>query len=311
MNYDFNITKICNMIRNNKYKIVGLQFPEGLKLYATRVAQQIEKTTDILTIISGDPCYGACDLALDLKKLGVDAIFHFGHSQIPHSDVIFVEVQPTTEFDISFIDPKMMDYATLCVVTTIQHMQLVKNKLKEIEKIVGKKVIFGGCVKGCDFTSVKSVDVECYLFIGDGDFHPLGISLTTTKKVVSADLYRKVTKDITDLKHQILKQRWGAIVKTRDSKSITILVSTKSGQCRPSLAIDLRKKINDSGKLCNIVALREIVPENLKVFKTDIFVCVGCPRIPIDDYLKFDKPIITPIELEIALRYRKWEDYRI
>ena len=41
----------------------------------------------------------------------------------------------------------------------------------------------------------------------------------------------------------------------------------------------------------------------------DSYVSTACPRIAIDDYMQYKAPIITPIELEIVLGIRQWEDY--
>jgi 2-(3-amino-3-carboxypropyl)histidine synthase len=41
----------------------------------------------------------------------------------------------------------------------------------------------------------------------------------------------------------------------------------------------------------------------------DCYVSTACPRIAIDDYLQYKKPIITPVEVEIVLGKRAWEEY--
>ncbi len=82
MNYDFEIDRIVKEIKRSKAKLVGLQFPEGLKTQAVSVAREIEKKTGCTTAIFADPCYGACDTKeLEAGKLGVDMIFQFGHDE--------------------------------------------------------------------------------------------------------------------------------------------------------------------------------------------------------------------------------------
>lgn len=79
-NFDFEIEKIINEIKNKKAKIVGLQFPEGLKKYAIKVAEEVENNTNTKTIIFIDSVYGACDLKLkEAESLGIDLLIHFGH----------------------------------------------------------------------------------------------------------------------------------------------------------------------------------------------------------------------------------------
>jgi 2-(3-amino-3-carboxypropyl)histidine synthase len=41
----------------------------------------------------------------------------------------------------------------------------------------------------------------------------------------------------------------------------------------------------------------------------DAFVSTACPRIAIDDALRYKKPILTPVELEVSLGIRRWDDY--
>ena len=61
---------------------------------------------------------------------------------------------------------------------------------------------------------------------------------------------------------------------------------------------------------CLIIAINNFSPEILQSFNNiDCFVSTACPRIAIDDYIQYKKPILTPIELEIVIGKRKWEDY--
>ncbi len=81
--YDFELERILAEIRKSKAKIVGLQFPEGLKQHATGIAAEIEKNTSATAIIFTDPTYGACDTKdMQAKKFGVDLLIHFGHTSL-------------------------------------------------------------------------------------------------------------------------------------------------------------------------------------------------------------------------------------
>jgi 2-(3-amino-3-carboxypropyl)histidine synthase len=81
--YDFELDRIIGEVNKSKAKIVGLQFPEGLKQQATEITRAIEDKTKAKTIIFVDPTYGACDLKeRQAKKLGIDMLIHFGHSDL-------------------------------------------------------------------------------------------------------------------------------------------------------------------------------------------------------------------------------------
>jgi 2-(3-amino-3-carboxypropyl)histidine synthase len=53
----------------------------------------------------------------------------------------------------------------------------------------------------------------------------------------------------------------------------------------------------------------EVIPEYLEGYGLDCYVSTACPRLAVDDYSRFKKPVITPPELEIALKEREWKDY--
>jgi len=77
--YDFEIERILKEIKKHNAKLVGLQFPEGLKTSALSIASEIEEKTDAKVVIFIDPCYGACDL----KEIpGMDLLIHFGHTEL-------------------------------------------------------------------------------------------------------------------------------------------------------------------------------------------------------------------------------------
>jgi len=81
--FDFEVEKIILEINKNKFKFVGLQFPDGLRKYAVEIAKEIEEKTDAKTFIFFDPIYGACDTkSKEAEILKLDLIVHFGHEKL-------------------------------------------------------------------------------------------------------------------------------------------------------------------------------------------------------------------------------------
>jgi len=151
------------------------------------------------------------------------------------------------------------------------------------------------------------------LFIGSGTFHPVGLLLSSKKPVIAADPYTNIVKkqELNELKDIILRQRYGAIANSKNAKKFGILVGLKRGQQRMDLAHRVREMFDAFNKKSLIIAMDNFSPVSLQGFgDIDCFVSTACPRIAIDDYLQYKIPIITPIELEIVLGKRKWEDYR-
>ena len=78
--YDLEIEKIISEIKKQEAKLVCLQLPDGIKPKAEEIQKRIEKETKAQVVIWGGSCYGSCDLPLEVKRLGVDLLIHFGHS---------------------------------------------------------------------------------------------------------------------------------------------------------------------------------------------------------------------------------------
>jgi len=148
--------------------------------------------------------------------------------------------------------------------------------------------------------------------MGSGTFHPVGLSLSTRKPVIAADPYTNTVKkqEIDDLKNNILRQRYGAIVASKNAHRFGILISSKRGQQRIALARELHRLLTSLHRTSILIVLDRFTPEALQGFTDiDCYVSTACPRIAIDDYLTYKKPIITPVELEIVLGKRAWEEY--
>lgn len=83
-NYDLELDKIVYYIKQEKAKLVLLQFPDGLKQYATSVVDYLRKKTNAEFLIWLESCFGACDTPTGLEKLKpkVNLIIQFGHNAL-------------------------------------------------------------------------------------------------------------------------------------------------------------------------------------------------------------------------------------
>ena len=82
--YDLELDKIILQIKKKKAKLILLQFPDGLKQYATSIVDYLRKETSAEFLIWMGSCYGACDIPTGLEKLKpkVDLIIQFGHNDL-------------------------------------------------------------------------------------------------------------------------------------------------------------------------------------------------------------------------------------
>jgi len=322
-NQELEVLDVIKKIKDLKVDKVGLQFPEGLKIHAINVARQIENETGATVIISADPCYGACDVAdVDMGD-SVDVLVHFGHRPLPIDydiPVIFVDAHSNIDLlgCVCSAMSLLEGYNRIGLVTTTQHLHLLEEVADLLEQN-GKEVLMSegagttrGQVLGCNFSAIKNLDADAFLYVGSGNFHALGIKLFTDKPVVIADPYLGEAREINDFADRILRIRSARIAKAMDAKRFGIIVSSKKGQSRLELAKTLKIILNEEGREGYILLLDDVSPNILLPFMDlDAFVMTACPRIAIDDSNMYKKPLLTPQELEIAIGRRKWEDYEI
>ena len=317
------LDKVIRKINSKNVKTVGLQFPEGLKMQAVTIARQIEEECEVNVIISGDPCFGACDVSDYKMKDSVDLIIHFGHTPLPiryEIPTLFIEAFANIDVkkDLKECLESLKNYSRVAFVTTTQHLHLL-NEMKDLLEDNGKEVVLGsskstrkGQVLGCNFSSIKNLDAEVYLFIGSGNFHPLGIYLFTKSPVYAIDPYNNELREMTDYADRILRIRFARITKAREAKKWGIIVSSKEGQYRLELAKEMKKLLKDHNMEGHIIMVDNVNPDVLlPYFDLDAFVVTACPRIAIDDSQMYKKPLITPQELEIVLNKREWENYQL
>ena len=77
--YDLQLGRVVKTIKKEKARKVLLQFPEGLKQYATSIVDYLEsQVKNVSFFIWLGTCFGACDLPPVDKK--VDLVVQFGHS---------------------------------------------------------------------------------------------------------------------------------------------------------------------------------------------------------------------------------------
>ena len=320
--FDLEETRLRKEITKRGAKLILVQLPEGLKAEGPRLAA-IAEEAGALAIVSADPCYGACDLALaDAESLGADLIIHYGHSpQIKQERVPTIYIEARAKINVKEAVkkaiPLLKHWNSIGLVTTVQHIHTL-NEAKESLLKAGKTVAIGdagqakyaGQVTGCDYSNAKSVskEVDAFLFIGGGRFHAIGVALATAKPTIIADPYEKRAYPIHDEVQRILKQRWASISEAKKAEKFGILIGLKSGQKKVKEAMEAKEKLEKSGKKATLLALREITPEALMQFPPiDAFVNTACPRVSLDDASKFPKPVLTFEETLVVVGEMNWE----
>ena len=78
MEWDLNLASCKEAITKYNAKKVLIQLPDGLKMHAGYIVDELASTGAELFIWT-DSNYGSCDLPIEAKNLGVDLVLHYGH----------------------------------------------------------------------------------------------------------------------------------------------------------------------------------------------------------------------------------------
>ena len=308
--WDYELDRIVDAVEERGAEKVGLQFPEGLKRRAPHVADDLRELLPDGTrvLISGQPCYGACDLDTYMMRR-TDVFVHFGHSPMKESEKIIyvplfsnVEVTPILEESLAELANPNND-PNVGLVTTAQHI----NKFDEMRTCLEERgftvhtrrgddrLTHEGQVLGCNYASAD-IDADQVLYVGGGKFHPLGLAMEhPDKRVIIADPVNNVVT-VADT-GKFMKQRYGAVHRAMDAETWGVVFCTKIGQGRWEVANDIVESNEDA----YLLTMDEVTPDRLTQFGFDAYVNTGCPRITTDDGPQFKKPMLTPGEYEIAV----------
>jgi hypothetical protein len=80
--YDLELDKVIAKIQELEAKRVLIQLPDGMRPFAVQLVNGINGVTGAQVFLSGNSCYGACDISIDQARgLGVDLVVHYGHTQ--------------------------------------------------------------------------------------------------------------------------------------------------------------------------------------------------------------------------------------
>lgn len=324
--YDLELDEVISKIKEIEAKRVLLQLPDGMRPFAVQLVNAINIATGAQVFLSGDSCYGACDISIDQARcLGVDLIVHYGHTQyVGDFEIPVLYLRASIDIDVDqlteAVAPVLSEFSRVGLATTVQHVHQIeeikeKLQLKGVEGVIGGgvgKTPLDGQILGCSYGTVIAVkeEVDAYLYVGGGKFHPTGIVMSTGKPVILANPYNGTVSQITeeDLM-DVAKRRMAAITYAKGATVFGLLVSSKPGQSKLELAEGYVRRLNEAGKTAIVIYMDEVRPEHVNNYtEPEVLVNTACPRIAIDGIDGIDRPMITLNELDVVLGDRNWED---
>ncbi len=300
--------RVFEIIEAKKPSVVLVNAPGGLLRQTKELMERVKEKYGVTSILSGDSCFGICDTVDDdVEKLQADLAIHIGHNAAVTEvgeytflvdaidDVGFDEVVDTA---VKALAP----YKRLGVATFSQHLhelRHVKEKLetKGFQVSVGKgnSLMLDGQVFGCDFSTQYPMrdGVDAFVFLGESEFHAVGLALATGKPTFMLDPYMNEVTDMHDVAEERRKRAVLAVYKALDARVFGVITGLKEGQKMLGRSRWISKRLEMSGRKVVQLAMRDVTPERLAPHREiEAFVQTACPRISIDGFT-FDRPVLS------------------
>ena len=304
-----------------------MQFPEGLFIFASPIADIIETFTGAEVIILSDIAYGACCVDdFTAVSLNCQLLVHFAHScLVPVNQMVeklkilyvFVDIKFDVWHLIETVKANIGTSGKIAFASTIQFVPSIHSAVKTLQSsgydiiIPQSRPLSKGEVLGC--TSPKlPPDIDTVVFVADGRFH-LEAMMIANPDIQNFLRYNPYDKKMTRESYgfnSMIQARTKAInearIAFRNGGNIGLILGSLGRQGSPVVFEKLRERIAQKAPnsfVSNII-IPEIKPKLLNSFKDsiDVWVQVACPRLSIDWGDGFvEKPLLTPYELNVAL----------
>ncbi|MCY3976103.1 MAG: diphthamide biosynthesis enzyme Dph2 [Thaumarchaeota archaeon] len=307
--------KIFESIRMYKPMSIALNAPDGLIHKMQITAKNITDKFGIPVYMIMDTTWGSCDLNMSSAKiLSVGLLFNIGHTintSIPYNKVIMINAFDDITFTkVATKCANLLQNKVVSLSTNSQHLHQLKNVKHILDKngvIVkigkGKGQLNDGQVFGCEFYPDMGIkdQIDANVFLGQSNFHAVGIALSTNKPTYILDPYCNDIIEITEIAKKMQSKAILEICKASMYENFGIIIGLKDGQISKTTALKFKKELEKKGKSVQLFALTNITNDRLKnIHGVDAFIQVACPRISIDNH--FDKPVLSTPQANALLR---------
>ncbi len=304
---------------------IVLQVPAGLVRTAHDLAARLREATGARVTVAARACFGACDFPSRDEAPKADAAVVLGHAPIPNVRVVrptyFVEMRDPGG------DPEALAATVaagglptrLGLVASVQHLDLVPPLVAALERggrtvrtgRGDRRLAYAAQALGCNYTGAESLagEVDAFLFLGTGRFHPIGLAFAVDRPVWSLDPLQGRLDPPID-RASLVRQRQLTVAAVRDARRWGILVSSFAGQNRMATALALQERAQARGRDAELFVFDRLDPRDLEGRAIDAYVNTACPRIALDDGALYPRPLLTPPEFLMALGDLPLEPYR-
>lgn len=317
-NYNFEIEKTLWRIQETQAKRIGLQFPEGLQMFACILCDILKSLSEIEDcIVLADIVFGACCVEdLTASELNLDLLIHYGHScLIPINETcmktlyVFVDIQINVDDLVKTLIHNFADESKpVALVSTVQFVEGVyKAKQVLLDKgfkhfnIPQAKPRTTGELLGCTSPNIKE---RIVVSVSDGRFHLEAAMIQNPgHEFFRFDPYlNKIFKEEFDI-CGMKTRRLESILKARSSNYIGLIMGTLGRQGSVHILGKLKDLCKESGKKFSVFLMSDVCQAAIDKFPDiEAWVEVACPRLAMDWGCEFSKPMLSPYECFVALK---------
>lgn len=329
-NYSFEVHKTVHRVRTTNARLVALQMPEGLLLYASVLADILRAHCHgAETVVLGDVTYGACCVDdLSAAALGADLLVHYGHSclvPVQRCALPMLYVFVHIAFDTSHLLRCLRDEfpletkPRLALLSTIQFVPDLHAIRDDVESHFGKENVVipqarplsPGELLGCtspDFTD----DATILVYVADGRFHLESAMIANpTLPAFRYDPYSKSFTRETYAHETMLCQRHAAVKEASGANRFGVILGTLGRQGSTLLLERVRQALRAASRSAVVVLLSELSPAKVQRMEecevVDAWIQIACPRLSIDWGEGYGKrPLLTPYEAFVAVGATEW-----
>ncbi|MDA4128443.1 MAG: diphthamide biosynthesis enzyme Dph2 [Thaumarchaeota archaeon] len=312
-----NEEKVFSLIEEKKPRGIVLNAPGGLLKQTRGLMDKIKERYGIPSVLVGDSCFGICDTVdNEVEKLGADMALHIGHNAVVQTvgDYTYlIDAVDDVKFDgvLNTAIPLMKEFHKIGLVTFSQHLNELESAKATLEDAgfevkIGRKnnLLLGSQIFGCDFSTIHPLrnEVDAFCFLGQSEFHVVGLALATGKPTYMLDPYLQEVTNMEEAAEERRKRAILAVYKALDARTIGVITGLKEGQRMIGRSRWITKRLEMHGRKVLQLAMREITPERLAPYRdVDAFIQTACPRISIDGFT-FDRPVLSIPQADALVR---------
>ncbi|KIM87854.1 hypothetical protein PILCRDRAFT_263533 [Piloderma croceum F 1598] len=336
----YELERTADEILKGDFRRIALQFPDELLRDSVPIYRslnsKIGEGRDLYVL--ADTSYGSCCVdEVAAQHIDADAMVHYGHacmSQTYRLPVIYVFGKKPIDVDhcvkqlVSILDassanePKDKKAILLHhdVVYTHRADNIVDKLRIAFEPL--KITVFYSRValrkdppstaldlrqnvdRSATSTNESLIEDCTILYIGGESLGLTNLLMTHAScEIYSYDPKSKIARLESSRTNKLLMRRYAVVQKARDADIFGILVGTLGVASYLPLISHIRQLLRQAHKKSYTISVGKLNPAKLANFpEIECFVLVACPENSLIDAKDFFKPIITPYELNVALK---------